>query len=67
MGPHSENFNDSFIFYHLIDQPVLKIDPARVRSAQISQKLFKRRRLLKRVGGQDAKKFLGFRPEPGRS
>lgn len=38
--PHADNFNDVAVFNYLIDETVLDINPARVCSSQVANKLF---------------------------
>jgi len=51
--PHPQDANGFLLGENLIHHAVLNIDAARIRPQKISDRLLKRRRVLKWVGGQD--------------
>ena len=63
--PHPNDFHNVAVFKNLVDKTMLNIDAARIRSAQIANKLFLARRSLKGVLFEDGEQFFGFRLESG--
>lgn len=49
----------------LVDEPVLDVDPARVRAAQVTDELLERRRRAERILFERAEKRLRFGSESG--
>jgi hypothetical protein len=49
MCPHPNDFYDSLFFENLIDEPMLNVDAARIRSGKITDELLIWRRCLKRI------------------
>lgn len=55
VAPESEDFDHALFGKHLIDKTVLDVDPARVRSREISDQLLVGRRLPERVFSKQVK------------
>jgi len=67
MCPHTNYFNGLNIVHHLINKPVLYVDPARTGAVQIIYQLFICRRILIRVALQYFQQLEGlwFKAGPG--
>ena len=58
MRPKANNLHHPFVFEHLIHQPVLNIDTARIGAGQIAHELFVRWRILVGVLSQNFEQGL---------
>jgi len=65
MGPHTDNLHNLLFIQYLIDEPMLKIDAARVCAAQVTNRFLEGRRDTVGVFAQDVEKCFGFRPQAG--
>lgn len=60
MRPHTQYLNGFFTFVDFINKAMLYIDSARIKTEQIANKFFVRRRILKRICGKNFKQFNNF-------
>jgi len=67
MRPHPDDFHGALIFENLVNETVLYVYPARIRTVQITYQLLERRWVLKRIGSQYLEQPLDLRAKIGRS
>ena len=60
MRPKPQHLYNLFLFKHLVDQPVLDIDPTRISSFQIVNQGFERRGIGEGIEADDFEKLLGL-------
>jgi len=65
MRPHPNDFHDVAVFENLVHETMLNGDAARIRSAQITDKLFVAWRSLEGVLFKNLEEFFGFRFQSG--
>ena len=64
MGPHTQNLHGALILQYLVDEPVLQVDPAGVRTRKIADELFVRGRVLKGILAQNREQRFCLGTEP---
>ena len=60
MRPHPNDFHNTSIFEDLINEAMLNVDTARIRTGQITNELLISRRTLERVDFKNFEQFFGF-------
>lgn len=65
MSPHTEDLDGVGFGEELVDEAVLNVDAARVGAGEVADEFFVGRRILVRVGLQDAQKQLGLGAQAG--
>ena len=63
MGPHAQDADDAFLFEHLIDEPVLNTNSARVHPRKVAHEALVARKRRERILCQDLAEALSFRLE----
>ena len=58
--PHPKDFHNVTFFEDLINEAMLNVDAARIRSGQITNELLVSRRSLERVEFKDFEQFFGL-------
>lgn len=64
VGEEPQHLDRPLYFHDLIHEPVVDVDPARVRSGEISDESFAPRRRCERVARQEIQGFLRVGPQP---
>ena len=66
MRPETDDFDRPDVFQHLIDEPVLDVNPARVRTGEVADEFFIWRRGLVGIFTKHGQQDFGFGTQPCR-
>jgi len=62
VGPHTKHFDGAVVFVHLVDQPMLNVDAARLGACEVAHQLLAGRGTLKGGFRKHCQKLLGLGP-----
>lgn len=64
MGPHPKDFHHLFLLEHLVDKPMMDIDPSRVGSSEIPDQFLIGRWVLEWIRRHRGEERFSFASEP---